>query len=315
MRTAVVLLVLSGTTIPALATQPDYFPLQVGNQWVYRQGGVGAGEPVVVEIVESRISQDKVYYLFRGRPLGEAWLRMEEDGTLYAYDPDLRSEKVWVRFGEAEGATYETAMDECSPKARIDSKTAQYRGPIGEFETALHIGYPPAGCADAGITEEFYLPYVGLVQRTWSSIAGPRTFDLIYARLGGVTVVSGPETSFSLALDRNRYEIKGIQPPAATMIARLTLRNTQQDPVELTWPDGQRYDLEIRNEKGEAVYRWSEGRAFPLFFSRELFSGERNYVIQAPTPLSPGRYTAEAWFTTLPRQYSATVSFQVAVLP
>jgi len=100
------------------------------------------------------------------------------------------------------------------------------------------------------------------------------------------------------------------------MTARLSVRNTTGAPIELVWPSGQRYDFVIRDEKGQIVWRWSEGRAFTLVFGTESFSGERNYTElirlgRDGKPFQPGKYTLEAWLATQPRIYAATAGFEI----
>ena len=309
----------------AAAYHPDYFPLQVGNQWIYRQAGAAAGEPVIIEIPRADIFNGRPYALVRGFPDGDAWLRMAEDGALYAYDPVQDREKVWVAFGAPEGSVYFTEITECNHTARIESRNAWFESQIGEFSYALHIVYPPGDCIDGGILSEFYLPYVGLVERTVSTVAGPLTYEMIYARLGGVTFVSAPELSFGLALDRAVYEAApaASPPEVPVMVARLTLRNTRLEPFRLTYPSGQRFDFILKNEEGAIVYRWSDGKAFILSMGFEdIGPGERNYVVQIPladssgAPWPPGDYIAEGWITSAgPKRFSAAAGFEIRSKP
>jgi hypothetical protein len=281
----------------AAQAQADYFPLQPGNQWIYRGSG---GSP---------------YALVHGLPGGDAWLRMGEDQKLFAWDTRENREKLWVDFAAAEGQSYATEIDPCTTQAVLSSRRATYEGPIGYFDYALAIRYPAPSCADAGLTSELYLPYVGLVRRAWTTIAGERSVDLVYARLGGVTVISENEAAFSLTVDRSAYEIRSGQAP--TMTARLTLRHTE--PLRLTFPSGQTYDLALKNERGEEVYRWSRDKAFTLAIrSVEFPPGEQNWVVLVPLidvqgrALPAGRYAAEGWLTTAgPRAYAAGVGFEI----
>lgn len=305
---------------PATAYHPDYFPLQVGNQWIYRQVGAAAGEPVVVEVTRAEVFNGLPYALVRGLPGGDAWLRMAEDGTLHAYDSDQAREKVWVAFGAPEGATYFTEITPCNNSALLESRGADFSSAIGEFNYALHIVYPPAGCADAGILSEFYLPYVGLVERTVSTIAGPRTYEMIYAQLGGVTFVSAPELTFSLTLNQTIYETG---PGVPVMVARITLRNKRLPPFRIISPSAQRFELLLKDENGNIVYRWSEGKAFTAALVAEDFGpGERNYIVETPlanaagAPFRPGHYTAEAWLTSTDvRRFTATAGFEIRDKP
>ena len=153
---------------PAAAVTPDYWPLEPGNQWVYRSSGRGGAEILTFEVLRNEVLDGRVYSVIRRANAAGIWLRMDEDGRLHAWDPASRQESLWADFGAPAGSTYETEIDPCNRLARIESHRATYRGPIGEFTEALHISYPPGNCADAGITADYYLPYVGLVRRDTS---------------------------------------------------------------------------------------------------------------------------------------------------
>jgi len=243
---------------------------------------------------------------------GDVFLRMAEDGTLYQYDPDPKTEKVRVSFGTPPGGSYETAIDPCSGRAEVVANDGTYKGPIGELGNVFEVRYPPAQCADAGLERQQYGRWIGLLRTEETTIAGPRAFDLIYARIGGVTVVSAPEVSFTLTLDKATYD-------APEMVVRLTLRNTQPEPLKLVFPSGQRYDIVIRDSKRNKVYQWSASRSFVLAFGEMSVSNEVNWVeVIRPTgvkggALPAGSYTAEAWLTTEgKRRYLAKVGFETA---
>jgi hypothetical protein len=306
----------------AFAAGPDYFPLSVGNVWIYQDGGAGADSILQLEITKAAVFNGKVYHLLQGLPQKDYWLRMDDNGSLLAYAPDLNEEKLWYAFWTPLGQEYSTSVPGvCCARAAITSRNARHKGPIGEFDWALEIRYP--GAFQAGIDRELFLPYVGMIYR-YVATGGPTfaTYDLIYARLGGVTVVSAPELTFSLTLDHSIYTanlMPPIEPRTAIplMTARLTLRNTAQ-PIQLTFPSGQSYDFVIRNEKGEILYRWSDGKAFTLAIRSEVFGpGEKNFLIQVRLgsdvrPFPQGRYLAEAWLTTMgSKVYAASLAFEI----
>jgi len=303
------------------AAHPDYFPLHVGNQWVYRAGGTRTDGILTLEITRTGQFAGRTYWLLHGLPQGDFWLRMDEDGNLWAYSPERNQEELWYAFQKPEGEEYRTAVPGSLSRAVVASRQSAYKGPIGEVNNALEIRYP--GVFQAGMERELFLPYIGMVHRK-QNVGGPATvtYDLIYSRTGGVTVLSAPELGFSLTLDRAIY-YANLMPPidperaVPTMTARLTLRNTTGTPVELVWPSGQRYDFQIRNEKGEVLWRWSEGRAFILLFGVEPFTGERNYteVIRlgdaSGKPFPQGKYLMEGWLATQPRAYFASTPFEI----
>lgn len=305
----------------AFALQPsDYFPLQVGNQWVYRVRGASAAQPVALAITESRDFGANLYYHTEGFGTSAVWLRLNSDGTLVAYDPDTQAERPWVAFGAAEGVTFVTDIDDCTSAGRIASRNFTANLIFGYFDTLLKVDYVPS-CADAGIVSDLYLPWIGLVQRTRTTIAGPRTFELSYARIGGVTVISEPEVSLSLTVDRSVYQIgTGAAATVPSALARLTFRCTE--PVTLTFPSGQTFDLVLRNGDGEVVYRWSDGKMFTQIVRSVTFSGETNYAVSISladakdNALAAGRYTLEGFLTnTHPPTYRAQVGFEIQRAP
>ena len=270
------------------------------------------------------VLNNNLYFLLHGLTPNDTWVRMGNDGTWYAWDSATKTDTVWAAFGTPEGTGYDTAMNPCSKSAAVVSRSAKYSGPVGNFDWALEVRYQPGGCADAGLEHEIYLPWVGLLHRTETTIAGPRDYDLIYARLGTVTVISEKEVTFGLSLDKPVYTAN-LMPPVVpqlavpVMTARLHLRVTQDAPLELTFASGQTYELVVKDDKGQVVYRWSDGKAFTAAFRKESFGpGERNYVVivrladQGDQPLAAGKYVAEAWLTTAgQRIYTASVGFEI----
>jgi hypothetical protein len=310
--------------LPAIAlAQTDYFPLQIGNQWFYRSSGFGGSSVVSIEVTGRRTVGAQPYFVLKDFQSRELLVRETSDGVLMI--SDASGEGVWVPFAAPDGGSFSSAVDACSTQGRVVSHAAHYEGPVGIFDDALEVRYS-GGCADAGFTRELFLPWVGLVRREETTIGGPRVYDLIYAELGGVTFVSESQVSFILTLDKSTY-VENLQPPVdprravAQMTARLTLRNTQQPPLQLTFPTGQDFDLVLRNERGDEVYRWSRGRVFTQVFRNVAVSGEKNWVIVVPladaggNPLPVGQYTAEASLaTTPPGQYTARLSFQITAV-
>ncbi|MFN0172898.1 MAG: BsuPI-related putative proteinase inhibitor [Bryobacteraceae bacterium] len=289
--------------------QSEYVPLQVGNQWIY-QTPTGTAR---AEIVRSELFGGREYFLYRPTFAAEAWLRMADDGTLWQYDPEARKEDVRVAFATPEGGTFETVADPCNRQGIMTTRNGKHTGPVGEFNRVVIVRYPSANCADAGLEREIYAPWIGLVYVGNITIAGPRPYELIYARLGGVTVLSGPEISFSLTLDRAVYTGQPIT-------ARITLRHSQPAPLQMTFPSSQTYDLVLKNSQGETVYQWSRGQFFAALVRNETFApGEYNWVVTVPLqatggrPLQAGKYTAEVWLTPAgPRSFAAAVGFDVA---
>ena len=292
----------------AAGLRADFLPLQPGNQWVYRSSGRICCDTMTLEVARTETFDGHVYSLVKGFRSGDAWLRVTENDDLVEWDPTQKAEKTWVKFRAAERQPYETAMDTCTASASVASRAANLDGPLGKFDWALAIDYKPK-CADAGLEQEYYLPDVGLVRRVEQSIAGPVTWDLVYARVGGFSVFSAPEVAFGLSLDRAVYA------PGANLTARITLRNSQSEPLRMVFSSGQTYDLVIRDGKGQEVWKWSTGRVFTMALRTVDFDrGETNWPVVAPlTGLPAGEYIAEAWLVMVGQKtWAASAPFRIA---
>ncbi len=317
LRAAVSLVLLLAASVAAQTpprarlTPADYFPLTVGNHWIYQQRGAGAGEPVSVEVIGAAEYDGKTYYTLAGFIIGAPiQVRQTETGDLVQYDPGSRSEKLWYAF---RSGTWKPERL-CAGEATIARRDAKAPLPGGSQAQGLTIQYTPGICADAGPTEETFAPGVGLVRRIETTFAGPREWDLIYASLNGV-LLAGPDLSFTLAIDRPVYPAD----PVPVMQARLTIRNTSSLPLSLPFNSGQQYDLAIRDATGRQVFLWSEGRGFVQVLTRlDLNPGEKTFVIEVKLAdhtgktFPEGRYAVEGWLTTSGgKQYSATLPFEI----
>jgi len=175
----------------AWGSEPEYFPLDVGNLWVYQTGGTRCCAPVIVEVVARADFNGRTYFRLRGFPRaeGDFWVRINDTGSLVAYDPDQNQESVWYAFQATENQPFETAVPFALGLAAVLSRNTNYQGPAGGFDNALRMGYPRV--FQVGISEEVFVPDVGLVRRT-ESTGGPSagSYELVYARVGEVTIRS-----------------------------------------------------------------------------------------------------------------------------
>jgi hypothetical protein len=118
--------------------------------------------------------------------------------------------------------------------------------------------------------------------------------------------------SVALSLDHAVYTATAAGSPELN--AQLTVRNTTADAVVFTLPTTQNYDLEIKDAKGNVVYRWSADKAFGQVVTTVDLARELDYTIPAPLAKLPaGQYVAQAWLTVEgpERAYSASVAFAI----
>jgi hypothetical protein len=301
----------------ALAAQtPQYFPLEVGNTWLYKATTIIGTQPLQLSTTyqSMRVSGterigDQEY--FDVSYFGRDVLLREDAATrnVFVYDRGTGAESTWVPLGLPVGTSFSSTIDPCSPHGQIVSRTGAIGVPLGAFTDEVQVMFQNS-CNDAGITTQYYAPNVGLIRQDQSSFAGPVFYRLIYYRVGDRTAAV-PEVSFTTAVDSPAYV------PGNLLAARLTLRNSGTDAVNLHFPSGQSFDLKILNDNGEAVYTWSSDKSF-VMAARDvtLQPGELTYGVTVPLEGMPaGHYVLQAYLTTNPISYSGQVPFDVLAVP
>jgi hypothetical protein len=144
-----------------------------------------------------------------------------------------------------------------------------------------------------------------------SSIAGPRTFDLIAARVGNITIDAAPSASFSVSLGRTTG--------AGPVLATFRLHVNSKLPLTLSFASGEEYDFALKNSAGATLWKWSTGRTFTQALHQRIVADEWTATVEIPWPttsagvLQPGDYTVEAAVTNInPLPFAATVPVTIA---
>ena len=288
-------------TLPAAAA--DYFPLAVGNQWIYRAEGALGKETVVTEVRGTEEVAGQQYFVYQGIDGQTVRLRLNDQGQLILLRTD-GTEGLWADFT---ADRYDAAFEQCTGAATVEARDSKIELGKRTFTDGLTVRYSPASCADAGITREAFVPGVGLAEREVTTFGGPRIYRLTYARVGGLALFGGAEHSFRLSLDRLVYERE------FEFNARMTLENSTDQPLNLRFSSGQTFDVYIKDARGNRVYTWSATRLFIAVMREETVEGEKNWTATDRLRLEPGGYTMEAVLTTVGgKAYSATVPLTVA---
>ena len=269
----------------------QYFPLQVGNQWIYRVDEGPVKELRVAEVLRAETVDEKDYFVYKGI-LGETVrVRVATENKLVQLNAD-GTESLWADFNAAEGTSYATSFDSCTGRGRVEKRNATTELLDRVWENGIQISYSAASCADAGVTDDLYLPGLGLAQRTYQSFTGPRRFKLSYARIGNASVVTSGEYSFRINLSQKTYA------PRAIINLRMTLENWTKEPLKLQFNSGQSFDFAIRDASGETAFYWSANKLFTAEVRELSVTGEKNWTVTEEMDLKPGEYVLEAWLTT-----------------
>jgi hypothetical protein len=105
---------------------------------------------------------------------------------------------------------------------------------------------------------------------------------------------------------------------AGPHMERFTLQacNPSSSSVSVTFPTGQRYDFEVR-QNNTLVWRWSDGMAFTMIYGQESWAPKQcktytatwNGTNSSRAPAASGSYTVTGVLTSSPRQSTAPKAF------
>jgi len=266
----------------------DFLPLENGNSWTYRR--TGGDDEFTIRVGAPEVTNGTAYYPLTGYVTQTVWVRTGEDRSLHYRDKVSGLDAPLTLF--TPGQTFDAPLRVC----------AQQGTP--EKGSPLVIQYRVLNCADAGTVEEEYLDNVGMTRRTVETIAGPRTYSLVHARVGGMTFAAKPGATFSTS-------IVGIEDKR--LIAALHL-SVSGPPLTLLFTSSQDYALVLRNARGDTLWVWSQGRHFLQALHQTVVDSGLAFTIEVPLaqPLSPGFYTLEGWLTSSPK-FAASTGFEVPV--
>lgn len=182
MQRPAVVLALALVLAPLAAAAPeggrDLFPLQSRSEWTYQNLRYGGAE----QLTASRAPGGA--FRLAGFP-GAPSLRVRWSGqTLQAWDGEDRRWEAWLRLGAPAGTSY--AVDLPQPlwagvRVTVASRRATIYNPVlrRSHAGALRLSVRPnPELADAGLTDLWFVPRVGLVRWIEQSIAGPVAYVL-----------------------------------------------------------------------------------------------------------------------------------------
>ena len=303
-KTAIILIALNACALLGA----DFFPLRNGNTWTYREAATGqtftvrVGQPVTIA--------GNVYYKLTGYLQSDLLVRIEDVyGTLMYWDETRNQEILLTDFERFEGGHWIAPLRPCPEQVgQGQLKSGNHDGPAGPVSDVLEIRYRAVGCADVGPVQEQYAEHIGMLRRTETSIAGPRTFDLISARVGNLTIDSPPTGRFSVS----------VGPPAPDGTVSATFRlQVLSSPLTLSFRSGQEYDFTLYDSAGNSLWTWSADKTFIQELHQRTVADDWTVTVDLPSPLpggglQPGDYTVQASVTTGVTSFAATAPITIA---
>jgi hypothetical protein len=276
----------------------DFLPLQPGNTWTYREAKTG--QTFTMRVTVPTLINGREYYRVQGYLDGTPLLRLNEGGQLVAIDEENGIETPVTVFATSDSTWWPAPSRLCTDEGQTQPKRVLHDGPAGPIREVLEIRYRTSRCADAGVQSEQYAENIGVVRRMTDSIAGPRQFDLIYARVGKMILDAQGSGSLNVAAQQN----------GQTLAITLRLETPGNQAVRLSFSSAQEYDAVVRDAGGRAVWQWSADQMFAQSIHERSVSGPWTITLTAPvSSWSAGEYTVQGWLTTTgqPLQFAATV--------
>jgi hypothetical protein len=287
----------------------NLFPLSAGNSWVYRDAATG--DTFEVRVSVPIITNDQTYHYLKGFGPEKLMTRVNEFGSLVYWDEDLGIEKIITSF-ETGGSIgeFEGYGRQCATWGRTLEERRTSSGSAGRWKV-VQVDFQPYRCADAGELSEQYAENIGMVQRVVNTLAGPRTYDLVYARIGNQVIEAGERGRFNVAV------LPG--PDSASWDVMLRVDPTSSAGIPVRFPSGQEFDVRLRDQDGNILWIWSADKLFiQAEHVRQNIAGW-SAAVRIPHPVRTPEeihyYTIEAWLTTAPGEAQFAAAASVTLLP
>ncbi len=249
-------------------SRADYFPLESGMRWAY-------GDSFhVVEVGGMMKSLPPIYIVdYMGQ---KRYFIKQDDGKVLEWRDGKK--RLLYDFGAQVGASWKIEplgdgseiLD--GTVVTVASVTEGVSTPYGDFKGCVHLSMRPRdGLADAGFTDMWFAPGVGLVKWSEIWIGGVRS----YALTGFSVRMETARLKVELTTDRQAYA------PGDSVLIRYRLTNVTHEPLKLMFRSGQRYDFILEGARGK-VWQWSDGRSFTMALgAQDLAPGDSVVVREA----------------------------------
>jgi hypothetical protein len=281
------------------AQAANFFPLSPGNHWTYRSAS-GETFEIAVGLNPIATTGRLIYHKVTGYATQPLYVRQGDNGVIYWLNQDTGREQILTDFRPLPGAYYNTVISApCDQDAQAQERPVALEGAGGVFPEAREIRYRVLDCADTGVESELYLDNIGLARRVNQTIAGPREFNLVSAKVGSMTLSAAPGVDFRVSLSTAAVNRDRDEPVNVEVTLRLSV--DRLDAVHLRYTTSQRYDIAVKDQRGETVFLWSAAALFlPMISEEDVISKE--YSESLTLQLPDGRYQVEAWLTTDARE-------------
>jgi hypothetical protein len=197
--------------VSVFAQTKDYFPLNVGNRWIYKCDKFSL--PDTISIVNSQRVGDKTYYRLVENTYLSYWLRKDGarvfivDTSGNSLDVTRIKELLLYDFSAGLNQSWNLTLkdaNECvlGGQITLSSKTDTVATPAKKYNNCFLFSREGI-CRDAGRIKEWFAPGVGRAAFYEESIAGVREYRLISVQLPPIEGIANNNLHANFRLEQN----------------------------------------------------------------------------------------------------------------
>ncbi len=247
------ILALGGAKKGAQLPQVPYWPMSVGNKWVYQFDGNPAGQEIsttiTVEVTGRKTMGGLTYWLIAGYPgkMGP----FEQGVYRVRWNPGTKS--YLYRTPNAEEIPFLPMDPDSAKTTRIKS------GNMGGWDLAGGLKYEVCrDCDEMGTDEWVLMEGLGVISRRWEQPDGSWGRYILQS-----AVVSTIPKHPGVTVGNLNLEVRA-NPDAEKVRFELILRNLGLENENLTFPSGQTHDFLVYNaDRSMVLWQWAAGKFFP----------------------------------------------------
>ncbi len=278
-----------------IAASEPFFPMHPGDFWEYETADGQHG--FTIHGFTPLSANGRIYFFVNGFAPQQLMIREEIGEGLRAYDGETSTESPYLPFRLDTGSQFNAPDRGCGiVTGRVEQTRVAGSLPVGDFPSMLQLTYDTPACGQPVVQSEFFVANIGMARRVMKVGDEVRQYDLVSARVGGRILV--PKTNTQITA------LTWSEPRQGDTALRFHLRTISGVAATTTMRFGstQRYDLVIRDQNGNKVWQYSDGKAFVPVLGQAQAA---KYEIVVPLnqlpggSIAPGAYTVDAWLTTM----------------
>lgn len=199
----------AGEVLPTALAVASYFPLRVGDEWVYLVNSrLITSAYVTRRISRAELVGNTAWFVIEQTVSGEAnpqETRFRNDNQGRIYQLTTQGEQIWLD---------PTAMPDPSAILKVDGRGFDLKTPIGIFHDALSYDRRETLILERGM----FARGIGLVTSSQQMLTGSsggflQGLDLVYAKIDGHIYYATPSHSIELGVDATDFDVTNQKAP------------------------------------------------------------------------------------------------------